>query len=204
MDYLSRPSSPHHGRPRVTGRPARHYFTAQRLHACHKCCMRSPPFKLLSPPTGRVSLVRTTSLRLEALQLDDQGSYDCRILLLNESADELQNGTWILLSVTGEDLNLGGYLFIYFFCFLTLPLWLRVDYIELCEASALIQMQNVNNILAPVACLSKDRRAGRRVFHFQPNSYDRWKEALNKHLKSNKAILCNSALCDKLLFLKKN
>lgn len=49
---------------------------------------------------GRVSLVRTASLRLEALQLDDQGSYDCRILLLNESADELQNGTWILLSVT--------------------------------------------------------------------------------------------------------
>ena len=47
-------------------------------------------------------MVRITSLRLEALQLDDQGSYDCRILLLDEPTDELQNGTWILLSVTGE------------------------------------------------------------------------------------------------------
>lgn len=146
--------------------------------------MWSPPLKLLSLPTGRVSLVRTSSLRLEALQLDDQGSYDCRILLLNESVDELQNGTWILLSVTGEDLNLGGFFFV---CFLTLPLWLRVDYIELCKASALIQMQNVNNVLAPVACLSKDRQAGRGVFHFQPNSRDRWKEALSKHLESNTA-----------------
>uniref|UniRef100_A0A3Q3WK04 Uncharacterized protein n=1 Tax=Mola mola TaxID=94237 RepID=A0A3Q3WK04_MOLML len=49
---------------------------------------------------GRVSLVPITSLRLEALQLDDQGSYDCRILLLDEPTDELQNGTWIVLSVT--------------------------------------------------------------------------------------------------------
>lgn len=69
------------------------------------------PFQLLCPPTGRVSLVRTTALRLEALQMDDQGSYDCRILLLNESADELQNGTWILLSVTGEDLSSSGFFF---------------------------------------------------------------------------------------------
>ncbi|TMS08444.1 Protein turtle-like protein A [Larimichthys crocea] len=33
---------------------------------------------------GRVSLVRITALRLEGLHLDDQGSYECRILLLNE------------------------------------------------------------------------------------------------------------------------
>lgn len=69
------------------------------------------PFILLCPPPGRVSLVRTTALRLEALQMDDQGSYDCRILLLNESPDELQNGTWILLSVSGEYLNLEGFFF---------------------------------------------------------------------------------------------
>lgn len=59
-------------------------------------------FELQFVSTGRVSLVRITSLRLEALQLDDQGSYDCRILLLDEPTDELQNGTWIVLSVTGE------------------------------------------------------------------------------------------------------
>lgn len=88
----------------------------------------------LSPPTGRVSLVRTTALRLEALQLDDQGSYDCRILLLNESADELQNGTWILLSVTGELLQFFFSQLFFFVCLLTLPQWLREDYIELCEA----------------------------------------------------------------------
>nr|XP_046230827.1 protein turtle homolog A isoform X2 [Scatophagus argus] len=49
---------------------------------------------------GRVSLVRITSLRLEDLQLDDQGLYECRILLLDEPTDELQNGTQTLLSVT--------------------------------------------------------------------------------------------------------
>ncbi|KAM3599331.1 uncharacterized protein V6R79_003875 [Siganus canaliculatus] len=49
---------------------------------------------------GRVSLVRITALKLEGLQLDDQGSYECRILLLDKPADELQNGTWTMLSVT--------------------------------------------------------------------------------------------------------
>ncbi|CAJ1071293.1 protein turtle homolog A [Xyrichtys novacula] len=51
---------------------------------------------------GRVSLVRITALRLEDLQLDDQGLYECRILLLSEPTDELQNGTWTLLSVTAS------------------------------------------------------------------------------------------------------
>uniref|UniRef100_A0A673CB36 Immunoglobulin superfamily, member 9a n=1 Tax=Sphaeramia orbicularis TaxID=375764 RepID=A0A673CB36_9TELE len=36
----------------------------------------------------------------QALQLDDQGSYECRILLLNKPTDELRNGTWTQLSVT--------------------------------------------------------------------------------------------------------
>ncbi|KAK5623484.1 hypothetical protein CRENBAI_013418 [Crenichthys baileyi] len=49
---------------------------------------------------GRVSLVRTTTLRLERLQLDDQGLYDCRILLLDKPADEVQSSNWTLLSVT--------------------------------------------------------------------------------------------------------
>ncbi|XP_071321371.1 protein turtle homolog A isoform X2 [Trachinotus anak] len=49
---------------------------------------------------GRVSLVRITALRLEALRLDDQGLYECRILLLDKPTDELRNGTWTLLSVT--------------------------------------------------------------------------------------------------------
>ncbi|MEQ2236178.1 hypothetical protein ILYODFUR_009808 [Ilyodon furcidens] len=51
---------------------------------------------------GRVSLVRTTALRLERLQLDDMGLYDCRILLLDNPADEVQSSNWTLLSVTGK------------------------------------------------------------------------------------------------------
>ncbi|TDH01843.1 hypothetical protein EPR50_G00167080 [Perca flavescens] len=49
---------------------------------------------------GRVSLVRITDLKLGDLQLDDQGLYECRVLLLDEPTDELQNGTWTQLSVT--------------------------------------------------------------------------------------------------------
>lgn len=59
-------------------------------------------FFFFSSPTGRVSLVQITALRLEALQLADQGLYECRILLLDEPTDELQNGTWTELSITGE------------------------------------------------------------------------------------------------------
>ncbi|XP_034085345.1 LOW QUALITY PROTEIN: protein turtle homolog A-like [Gymnodraco acuticeps] len=49
---------------------------------------------------GRVSLVRFTDLRVEGLQLGDQGLYECRILLLDESTDEPQNATWTRLSIT--------------------------------------------------------------------------------------------------------
>ncbi|KAM4719190.1 protein turtle homolog A [Anableps anableps] len=49
---------------------------------------------------GRVSLVRTTTLRLERLQLDDQGLYDCRIFLLDKLPEEVQSSNWTLLSVT--------------------------------------------------------------------------------------------------------
>lgn len=60
------------------------------------------PFHLHCVSAGRVSLVRITALRLEGLQLDDHGLYECRILLLDKPTDELRNGTWTLLSVTGE------------------------------------------------------------------------------------------------------
>ncbi|XP_054613252.1 protein turtle homolog A-like isoform X2 [Dunckerocampus dactyliophorus] len=48
---------------------------------------------------GRVSLVGISTLRLEGLQLDDQGLYECRRLLLDKPTEELRNGTWIMLSV---------------------------------------------------------------------------------------------------------
>ncbi|XP_051906187.1 protein turtle homolog A-like isoform X1 [Hippocampus zosterae] len=48
---------------------------------------------------GRVSLVDISTLKLEGLLLDDQGPYECRILLFDKPSEELQNGTWIMLSV---------------------------------------------------------------------------------------------------------
>lgn len=46
--------------------------------------------------------MRTTTLRLERLQLEDQGSYDCRVLLLSKPTDEQRHGNWTWLSVMGE------------------------------------------------------------------------------------------------------
>nr|XP_061800487.1 protein turtle homolog A-like [Nerophis lumbriciformis] len=51
---------------------------------------------------GRVSLVGITTLKLEGLQLDDQGPYECRILSLDKPTAESRNGTWIMLSVTAS------------------------------------------------------------------------------------------------------
>uniref|UniRef100_A0A8C7ZV48 Immunoglobulin superfamily, member 9a n=1 Tax=Oryzias sinensis TaxID=183150 RepID=A0A8C7ZV48_9TELE len=50
---------------------------------------------------GRVSLGKNASLRLKRLQLDDQGWYDCRVLLLDRPSEELRNSSWTLLSVSG-------------------------------------------------------------------------------------------------------
>ncbi|MBN3317474.1 TUTLA protein, partial [Atractosteus spatula] len=49
---------------------------------------------------GRVSLERGASLRIDGLQLDDEGWFECRILLLDRQTDEFQNGTWTFLSIT--------------------------------------------------------------------------------------------------------
>ncbi|KAB5543814.1 hypothetical protein PHYPO_G00083980 [Pangasianodon hypophthalmus] len=49
---------------------------------------------------GRVSLAKGTALRVEGLVVDDEGWYECRILLLDKSSEETRNGSWVLLSVT--------------------------------------------------------------------------------------------------------
>lgn len=84
------------------------------LHALHTCPLTF--FYLHCVPAGRVSLVRITDLRLEDLQLDDQGLYECRILLLDEPMDELQNGTRTLLSVTGEVYQVVPVFFVFYVC----------------------------------------------------------------------------------------
>lgn len=61
-------------------------------------------------PTGRVSLTRGASLLVERLTLEDEGWFECRILLLDSQKDDFRNGTWTFLSITGAALQgfLGG------------------------------------------------------------------------------------------------
>ncbi|XP_017272734.1 protein turtle homolog A isoform X2 [Kryptolebias marmoratus] len=49
---------------------------------------------------GRVSLTRGASLFIERLSLEDEGWFECRILLLDSKTDDFQNGTWTFLSIT--------------------------------------------------------------------------------------------------------
>ncbi|XP_039625618.1 uncharacterized protein LOC120539534 isoform X1 [Polypterus senegalus] len=48
---------------------------------------------------GRVFLEGSASLRIEALRLEDEGWFECRILFLDREMDEFQNGTWTFLSI---------------------------------------------------------------------------------------------------------
>ncbi|KAK6306452.1 hypothetical protein J4Q44_G00233770 [Coregonus suidteri] len=49
---------------------------------------------------GRVSLTQGASLLVEGLSLEDEGWFECRILLLDRTTDEFRNGTWTFLSIT--------------------------------------------------------------------------------------------------------
>ncbi|XP_059360201.1 uncharacterized protein LOC132098094 isoform X1 [Carassius carassius] len=49
---------------------------------------------------GRVSLSRGASLLVDKLTLEDEGWFECRILLLDKTTDEFQNGTWNFLSIS--------------------------------------------------------------------------------------------------------
>ncbi|XP_041642463.1 protein turtle homolog A isoform X2 [Cheilinus undulatus] len=49
---------------------------------------------------GRVSLTRGASLLVERLTLEDEGWFECRILLLDSKKDDFRNGTWTFLSIT--------------------------------------------------------------------------------------------------------
>ncbi|CAF92182.1 unnamed protein product, partial [Tetraodon nigroviridis] len=54
----------------------------------------------LPPPVGRVSLTQGASLLVEQLTLEDEGWFECRILVLDTDKDDFQNGTWTFLSIT--------------------------------------------------------------------------------------------------------
>ncbi|XP_059193688.1 protein turtle homolog A [Centropristis striata] len=49
---------------------------------------------------GRVSLTRGASLLVDRLTLEDEGWFECRILLLDNEKDDFRNGTWTFLSIT--------------------------------------------------------------------------------------------------------
>lgn len=48
-----------------------------------------------------MSLSRGASLLVDKLTLEDEGWFECRILLLDRTSDEFQNGTWNFLSISG-------------------------------------------------------------------------------------------------------
>lgn len=56
---------------------------------------------LCSPP-GRASLHDKASLRIEQVRSEDQGWYECKVLMLDQQYDTFHNGSWVHLTVNGE------------------------------------------------------------------------------------------------------
>lgn len=54
----------------------------------------------LSP--GRASLHDKASLRLEQVRSEDQGWYECKVLMLDQQYDTFHNGSWVHLTINGE------------------------------------------------------------------------------------------------------
>lgn len=57
---------------------------------------------MLSAPAGRASLHDKASLRIEQVRSDDQGWYECKVLMLDQQYDTFHNGSWVHLTVNGE------------------------------------------------------------------------------------------------------
>lgn len=57
---------------------------------------------MLSAPTGRASLHDKASLRIEQVRSEDQGWYECKVLMLDQQYDTFHNGSWVHLTVNGE------------------------------------------------------------------------------------------------------
>lgn len=56
----------------------------------------------LCSPTGRASLHDKASLRIEQVRSEDQGWYECKVLMLDQQYDTFHNGSWVHLTVNGE------------------------------------------------------------------------------------------------------
>lgn len=53
-------------------------------------------------PAGRASLHDKASLRIDQVRSEDQGWYECKVLMLDQQYDTFHNGSWVHLTVNGE------------------------------------------------------------------------------------------------------
>lgn len=60
------------------------------------------PWALVRPSPGRASLHDKASLRLEQVRSEDQGWYECKVLMLDQQYDTFHNGSWVHLTINGE------------------------------------------------------------------------------------------------------
>jgi hypothetical protein len=55
-----------------------------------------------SPTPGRASLHGKASLQIDPVRSEDQGWYECRVLMLEQQYNTFHNGSWVQLTVNGE------------------------------------------------------------------------------------------------------
>lgn len=51
---------------------------------------------------GRATLHGKASLQIDPVRSEDQGWYECRVLMLEQQYDTFHNGSWVHLTVNGE------------------------------------------------------------------------------------------------------
>lgn len=59
---------------------------------------------------GRASLHGKASLQIDPVRSEDQGWYECRVLMLEQQYDTFHNGSWVHLTVNGESPGHTGFL----------------------------------------------------------------------------------------------
>lgn len=52
---------------------------------------------------GRANLHGKSSLQIENVRSDDQGWYECKVLMLEQQYDTFHNGSWVHLTVNGKE-----------------------------------------------------------------------------------------------------
>lgn len=55
-----------------------------------------------SASSGRAALHGKASLQIDPVRSEDQGWYECRVLMLEQQSDTFHNGSWVHLTVNGE------------------------------------------------------------------------------------------------------